>query len=145
VIKTCKGNGSIGQFVQLLRDWHGTRRQALVEQIANEEAIVALDDKYGCLKFLAKGVGSVDEMVKKLEDIFKSEEGIRLSSVHRAKGLEADTVIVIRPDLLPHPGIAKRGEVQRVQEDNLWYVAVTRSKSMLIFAHADEKSSDPDE
>jgi len=74
----------------------------------------------------------VDELVHKIEGLFSDEiEGVVCSSVHRAKGLEADRVFIIRRDLMPHPMAQSPWEL--VQEKNLEYVAITRSKNELIF------------
>ena len=58
--------------------------------------------------------------------------GIVLSSVHKAKGLEADRVWVLEPGLL---GLrrGKQSEEQYQQELNLTYVTVTRARRELRF------------
>jgi superfamily I DNA/RNA helicase len=56
-------------------------------------------------------------------------KGVLLSTVHKAKGLEADRVWLLRPDLMPHPKAADGW--QQDQELNLKYVALTRSKDFL--------------
>lgn len=56
-----------------------------------------------------------------------------LSTIHKAKGLEAERVFILKPDLMPHPK-AKRGwEID--QENNLRYVAITRSKRELYLVN----------
>ena len=57
---------------------------------------------------------------------------VLLSSVHRAKGREAEHVVILEPDLLPH-AMARTDEAVQ-QELNLAYVAATRSKHRLTFA-----------
>lgn len=54
-----------------------------------------------------------------------------LSTVHRAKGLEADNVYILNEANMPHP-MAKTPEAQK-QEMNLRYVALTRSKDKMVF------------
>src|SRR5262249_55889188 len=53
------------------------------------------------------------------------------STVHKAKGLEFDTVYILKSELMPHPA-AKRGW-QLDQEYNIIYVALTRAKQRLYF------------
>jgi superfamily I DNA/RNA helicase len=60
-----------------------------------------------------------------------SENCITLSTIHRVKGLEANRVFLIRPDLLPHPSAEQDWEF--VQENNLQYVAVTRAKKEFYY------------
>jgi superfamily I DNA/RNA helicase len=57
-----------------------------------------------------------------------------LSTVHRAKGLEADNVFILDVTKMPHP-MAKTPEAY-AQEMNLKYVALTRAKKTLTFVEA---------
>jgi superfamily I DNA/RNA helicase len=59
---------------------------------------------------------------------------VTLSTVHKAKGLEAENVFILDVSKMPHP-MAKT-ESQKIQELNLKYVALTRSKSYLGFVAA---------
>jgi len=68
-----------------------------------------------------------------IEDLFSDGvASIQLSSVHRAKGLEAESVFILCPELLPGPW-ARPGTWQFKQEENLHYVALTRSLDALTF------------
>lgn len=60
-------------------------------------------------------------------------EGVMFSSIHRAKGLEADRVFLLQPKgaEIPHP-MAKTAWA-KAQEYNLLYVAVTRAKQELVY------------
>jgi len=53
---------------------------------------------------------------------------ITLSTCHRAKGLESDRIFIISPHDLPMVWRNQQGW-QLEQENNLLYVALTRSKS----------------
>ena len=61
----------------------------------------------------------------------KAEGGVALSTIHKAKGLEANNVFILRPDLMPSQWAAKDWEL--IQEDNMQYVAITRAKYGLTF------------
>lgn len=64
------------------------------------------------------------------------ERSVVLSTVHRAKGLEADRVFILEPGLLPHP---KARTPQAVDAERcLQFVAFTRSKRDLYFVDAEE-------
>lgn len=73
-------------------------------------------------------------LILEIQELFNEARGadIWLSTIHRAKGLEADRVFIIRPELLPHP-LAK-GAAEHQQERNLKFVALTRAKKHLFFA-----------
>ena len=61
-----------------------------------------------------------------------------LSTVHKAKGLEADNVYIICPDSLPMK-FENQQEWEYAQEMNLKYVAVTRAKKKLVFVDVPEE------
>ena len=59
---------------------------------------------------------------------YPSDEAIKISSIHRAKGLENDRVFILEYNKLPY----KRDlDWENIQERNLHYVAVTRPKEEL--------------
>lgn len=90
-----------------------------------ELAMRVVDDTEA-LEALSSGLATVDELVQRITRIFSDEvKGVVLSTIHRAKGLEADRVVILRPDLLPHPMAQQLWEIK--QEMNLKYVAITRA------------------
>lgn len=93
----------------------------------------ALEDKVGCVTALLDGMRTVQELVRRIESLFADFEdngaprnAVVLGTVHRTKGLEASTVFVLEPRLLPHPMASQQWE--REQELHLAYIAATRSK-----------------
>lgn len=95
-------------------------------------AIQNFDDKVGAIEVLAGELISVKAVIDKIYQIFADEkDGICLSSVHRAKGLEADRVFIVEPQTLPAPWAKQDWEME--QEKNIEYVAYTRAKKDLIF------------
>jgi DNA helicase II / ATP-dependent DNA helicase PcrA len=100
---------------------------------------IAISDKVSTLLFLARLSNSIEDLKLKIRTIFTDEiQGIVLSTVHKAKGLEANRVFIIRPDLLPMKNVRSW---QAIQEKNLEYVAITRAKLELIY---DREWSDED-
>jgi DNA helicase-2/ATP-dependent DNA helicase PcrA len=115
---------------------------ALLAKEDTETLIEMLRDRADALSVIWADleVKSVDALARKINSIFDDERSaIYLSTIHRAKGLEADTVHLLNPKKLPwfHP---KQTEADRVQEDNLTYVALTRPKHELVCIHPDEES-----
>ena len=80
-----------------------------------------------------------------IDDLFSDDESpITLATVHRAKGLEGDRIFIIKPEDMPMTWESQLGW-QEEQEDNLLYVALTRSKSELyIVGNPDWYKNDGD-
>lgn len=112
----------------------------LSEIDGSEEDAAKLLDQCECIVSAAKSCETANEAANKVRDLFRdcstAEQGsfVLLSSIHRAKGREAEQVAIVEPHKLPHP-MAKTPEA-RLQEANLAYVASTRSKHQLSFIGA---------
>jgi hypothetical protein len=109
------------------------RKEKCTEQEAEENTLViSFVDKISTLETLSRGCLTGDDLIAKLKMIFSDDsEGIRLSTIHKSKGLEADRVFIIHEDLMPSKHAKKDWE--KLQERNLMYVAYTRAKSVLGF------------
>lgn len=91
-----------------------------------------LVDKIETIRIFMQESKCLDDLKKKISSIFSdSVSPVTLSSIHKAKGLEAERIFILRPDLLPFPSAKQPWEIQ--QEVNVKYVALTRSKSELYF------------
>lgn len=89
-------------------------------------------DKIATIEALSDGCLTVQNITKKIGSVFSdTTQGVVFSTVHRAKGLEADNVYILYPDIIPHP-MAQTSWEKR-QEENLAYVAYTRHKKELHF------------
>ena len=109
-------------------------------------------DTIQALEAISDGCDSVDCLIEKIKALFsdKKVKGVSLSTIHKAKGLEADNVYICCPSLLPAKSAKKAWELK--QEANLEYVAYTRAKKKLGFlsedaftrysSNAQQKSSD---
>ena len=118
--------------------------QAFVEEQLMERGLKSqipiLYDKIATIKAFAEESNSFTSIKRKIDQIFSDErDGITLSTIHKAKGLECSRIFVLRPDLLPHP-MAKQ-DWEKEQEANLKYVAITRSKSTLVWVRDAEPES----
>jgi DNA helicase II / ATP-dependent DNA helicase PcrA len=72
--------------------------------------------------------------------ISATTDAVKLSTIHRAKGLENDRVFVINYDQLPYVRMEQK-DWERVQEMNLKYVAITRSKSELFLIESEKQAT----
>ena len=130
IVKKMKAH-SIMDFWIKLRAYEARETGKLL-RMEKLNQLQSLQDKLETIMAIGEDAKTVDELVMKIETLFSdSIGGVVCSSVHRAKGLEADRIFIIRSDLMPHPMAQMPWEL--VQEKNLQYVAYTRSKDELIF------------
>lgn len=75
--------------------------------------------------------GDVQSLINTIEQLFTpTRNSTTLATIHKAKGLEADTVYWLNSSQCPSKWARQRW--QKVQENNLCYVATTRAKSKLV-------------
>ena len=87
-----------------------------------------------CLKLLLKNERALrlQRLEERLDNLFNpAGEHALLSTVHRAKGKEANRVLLLYPELMPAP--YARTELTIQGEACVQFVAVTRSRDELIF------------
>lgn len=128
----------VGTLLLRLRDWlHRETTRENAKKFPSEARLITLQDRYDCLCCFCEDQNTVEDVIKRIEDIFtddkKHGEGIKLSSVHKAKGLEADRVFILLPENagMPHPMSKTKWQIE--QEWNLKYVAITRAISELVY------------
>lgn len=87
-----------------------------------------LEDKAECIRIFASRVDTVGAIIAEIKRVFDGKDygDVMLSTVHKAKGLEADNVYILATDRMPHP----RGGSE---ENNICYVAITRAKKNLYY------------
>lgn len=129
-------------LISKARKWADRQVETLRAADKPASVIEAVEDKVETLVCFAEECATVAEVLSKIENMFTDQTShgcILLSTVHKAKGLEADTVVLLRPDLLPAPWAKTEAEEQ--QEKNIAYVAVTRAKRTLIFQESPKDKS----
>jgi hypothetical protein len=133
-----------GLFVRLYDDVFVTRNKIMEKSAVDAKTamkspiIDAKLDMIKALEVLSEGLTTTEELMAKIDEIFPKrdrKDGIALSTVHKAKGLEAKNVYIVCRSLMPSKSAKKDWEIQ--QEHNLMYVAYTRAKEKLGFV--DEK------
>lgn len=97
-------------------------------------------DDINAIKVLSANLITCEELKNKIRTIFndRSNDGIILSTIHKAKGLEADNIFILCPSLLPSKFVKKEWEIKA--EEHLTYVAYTRSKKTLNFMSEDDRT-----
>jgi superfamily I DNA/RNA helicase len=112
------------ELIRRAKVWAQGERQRLEGDDENDEQLAQVADKLETLEALAEGATSVQAVTGRLDLLFSDEgPGLVFSSVHRAKGLEWNRVFLLSWTFKP-----ERSE----EEENLWYVAITRTKRTLV-------------
>lgn len=134
-----KGKDSIPQVLDKLVHWE-ERETARALAAGREDQVEDVHDKAETLRVLIDGVTGAPELLARIEGLF-TDNGlgaagiVTCSSVHKAKGLEADQVFVLRDTL--GQGVGKKGKpltpAQELEEQNIEYVAITRAKESLVW------------
>lgn len=130
---------SCPHFFEKVDAWY-EKQKARFEKSKNAAKILETSrDMAETLKAVAEGCKNFDEIFTRINNLFEdtnsgSRPAVILSSVHKAKGLEWNKVY-----MLSHTFRKGRG----TEEDNIWYVAVTRARNSLNFVSAE--NSDPKE
>lgn len=120
---------SIDDFFVKLDNWFNTEIKKAEALDKNTELI---HDKYEVLQVLSSECDSVDCIIRKIQQIFSDEkQAVTFSSIHRAKGLEADRVFILKYSNMPSKYAKKDWEI--AQEKNCQYVSLTRTKNTLYF------------
>lgn len=103
------------------------------EDAINTRVIMDMIDTIKALESLAEGIVWTKDLLKKIDVIFTDDEedGVCLSTIHKAKGLEADNVFILCDSLMPSKFATKKWEIE--SEQNLIYVALTRPKKCLHY------------
>lgn len=123
-------------------DDHLARQTAKFMSQGKEEKIEQLQDQVECLRVIinrcfAKNIQTVDGLVAEIESMFgdtppgQPANVLTLSTCHKSKGREWPRVFILgRKRFMPSPYARKPW--QQLQEANLEYVAITRSKQELV-------------
>ena len=102
---------------------------------------ISVQDKIACIEAVSENLTTVDEVMDRLNTLFsdtRNGNAVTLSTVHKAKGLEADNVFILLPEFLPF--LRKDQQQWEIeQEYNLKYVAITRAKKNLYYVNLSQK------
>jgi len=134
LIDKCNKSGTMSEFRNKLIELRDTEFSRLKRKGKAEQA-ASFADKCDALLAIAAQAVSPTDIKTKLSQIFANGDGITLSTIHKAKGLEWTTVFLLDWHLLP----SKYAETADAltQERNLQYVAVTRAKLDLKFINSE--------
>lgn len=142
----------IGAFLHALHAYEVAQRERLLA-MKRDDRVDVLHDKCETLRWLADNAGDVANLTARIDSLFTDEPGASIicSTVHKAKGLEAERVWLLKSTFfLPVPCECGHRHVGKFcgrcgceehvtdvgkqrEEENVMYVAITRTKSRLTF------------
>jgi uvrD/REP helicase len=104
-----------------------------VKSPMNCETYTKLEEKVHVLLTLFDYFGDLETVRNRIYDIFTDtqSQGITLSTIHKSKGLEADNIYFLKPELLPSKFATT--ELAQYAEKCLRFVAITRARKNLIY------------
>jgi superfamily I DNA/RNA helicase len=115
--------------------WHRYEmmKNNIDDSIKSELNMIYFEDLVNAATALSKDCTSLEQVNDKLSKLFNDDKSddIVFSTVHKSKGLEANTIHIINPDTLPLRSLTMPWE--KKQEQNLHYVAITRAKKNLSY------------
>ncbi len=107
--------------------------KAMVKNL--DSKVEAIQDKADAIICLADSLPedrrTIAELISVIDNLFANKAGsVRLATIHKSKGMEADKVYWLNSSKCPAKWARK--DWQRSQEINLCYVAATRAKTSLV-------------
>ena len=142
---TSQKSDDLGVVINRIEDWFSreTDKESRKKR-PNENTLIALSDKKKCIDYFLSAATSVQDALDSINNVFtdKSTSGILLSSIHKAKGLEAKRVFFLKTENAPCPHPMAKQAWAKAQELNLCYVAVTRAIDHLTYITGDPKNEE---
>jgi len=142
-----KGFEALKDIVLNRNRWVIRQNAAKIAKVTERELFLEAENEYleKRMEFLHKKwelwqrkCTTVSKVLERIKDYVSAKKGaIKLSTIHRAKGLEEDRVFVLDYDKLPM-GRPRQKDWEKVQEINLKYVAITRAKSSLYLVESED-------
>lgn len=127
LVKQLAGNSSsLTHLLSEVDKWQ-TKTTTKLAAMGRQDLAVRARDQADIIRILAEDADSPYAILSLCETLFTDDEDatqITLSSVHKAKGLEADKVYVLVDSFYRYG--------PSLEEDNLSYVATTRAKTELV-------------
>ena len=113
-----------------------------IERLENIKELVTLATKYDLEETTQEGMESLladAALASDQDSLIKSQNAVKLMTVHASKGLEFDTVFIsgLEENLFPHRRMgASDDNVDTEEERRLFYVALTRARKKLYLTYA---------
>jgi hypothetical protein len=150
LVKEPKGSAwvsGMASFKQALSAWRVTENMK-AESAGSATWAERIEEQFNMLTFCTGYVGDPEDIGGLLDTIFSQDDSceIMLSTVHKAKGLEADHVFLLRETFKRYrkyknengEWVLPKLEEVDIEEKNVEYVGITRAKSALTWVYLDK-------
>ncbi len=124
---------SVTELCVYVEEWRDMECERLSKKHRDTQAV---EDRTDCILALSEGARTVADVINRIESLFADKDDqarIVLSTTHKAKGMERDRVWMLQSTYRRRP---------EVEEDNLYYVAVTRARKILFLVEGDFRKKD---
>lgn len=132
----------VPDLVAGLEKWRDEQVAAIIQKNNHDEELQRMNDLYQSIMIFVNmnDDGLVESVKADIDSMFSNtsdKDKVVLSSMHRSKGLEADTVFILDEHLM-YPVYVSEESPAYAAEKNLDYVAKTRAKNRMFFIRSDE-------
>ncbi|MBW4596988.1 MAG: UvrD-helicase domain-containing protein [Brasilonema angustatum HA4187-MV1] len=127
------GHHPMARFTYHLHEWLESAIENADDDLMADTMTDTAHALQSCYDSFGNQCATIHQFCDRILELFvvdSTSECVILSTIHRAKGDEAQTVWLIASDELPPE---RDDSNQEIQEENLVYVAITRSKEKLYF------------
>lgn len=134
LVRRCDSGAGVDRFIERVEAWRDRESEKAIAKGLEAKAEAIVDKAETILMLvgeLPEGSRTVAELLSVLAQLFAdAADRVTLATVHKAKGLEAETVWWLAPSLCPSRWAKQAWQIQ--QECNIMYVATTRAKTRLV-------------
>jgi len=132
IIKRTKTT-TVAELATAIETWRVNMLEKLAAEEAPDAAFERVEDQAETISTLAEGLATTAEVIARIDSLFSDsglDTAIVCSTIHRAKGLEAERVFLLVNTL--YPGRTKnQRDTGEGEEANIEYVGITRAKNHL--------------
>ncbi len=121
---------NVQELCDYVEMWRDTECKRLAAKHSDTQVV---EDRAECILTISDGARTVADVISRIEGLFADKDDstrIVLSSTHKAKGMERDTVWMLQSTYCRRPG---------VEEENILYVGLTRARKTLFLVQGDLK------
>ncbi len=129
---------NLKEFASLAVKYDDLSPEEGILQLITDASLVSDQDSL----LISEKKGGLPSEIRGAEGQKPISQGVRLMTVHSAKGLEFESVFIsgLEQDLFPHAPLANDEKRDDEEERRLFYVALTRAKTKLFLTYAQSRT-----